>query len=172
VNPIQELLLASGPIDPADEGLMAFGQFIGVWDMDVQLWNEHGDVLFEGPGEWSFGWILDGRAIQDVLQADPPDRFPAPPGERRIGTTLRYRDPATGRWRVVWLGAVTGTFLCLTGEARDDGTLVITGTEDDGSALEWMFSDITETSFTWTGKRRHAGRDWFVEQLMTARRRA
>lgn len=171
VNPIRDLLLANGPIDPRDEAQMAFGQFVGTWDVSVQLWSEQGDVLFDGLGDWSFGWILDGRAIQDVLQADLPDRFPAAPGQRRIGTTLRYRDPATERWRVVWLGAVSGTFLCLSGEARDDGTIVVTGTEDDGSALEWTFSEITETSFTWTGRRTYDGRDSFVEQLMIARRR-
>jgi hypothetical protein len=170
MHPIQSLLLADGPLDPTDDGLMAFGQFVGVWDMQVQLWDEHGATLFEGPGEWSFGWILDGRAIQDVLQADTPDRFPAPPGVRRIGTTLRYRDPS-GLWRVVWLGASTGTFLSLTGEARDDGTLVISGPDTDGSALRWTFSDITPTSFTWAGRKTHNGVDWFVEQLMTAARR-
>lgn len=117
-HPLTDLLFASGPHPDFEEELNLFGQFTGDWDMVVKFFNDSGDCTYEGLGLWSFGWILDGRAIQDVLVYDPPDQYQAPPGMRRIGTSLRSFHPETRSWRVTWISATSGIYLSLIARAR------------------------------------------------------
>jgi len=65
--PILETLRAEGPHPSHRDKLKVFGQFVGVWDLDVLFYDENGKIVYRQPGEWSFANILDGRAIQDVL---------------------------------------------------------------------------------------------------------
>jgi len=168
--PILNGLRSAQPYPPWREPLMLFGQFAGVWDMDVELYDRTGGCSYRGRWEWSFAWILDGRAIQDVIvRLDPvpdgePERVPA-------GTTLRYCSPGTGRWTVYWLGATTGTTVLLHGGAMGD-TIVLEGPDPDGTANRWTFSDIRTDSFTWTGIESRDGTVWRQNQRMLARRRA
>ena len=70
-----KLLAASRPDDDRVAGLNLFGQFIGSWDIEATFWDHDGNVTAERAGEWHFGWVLQGRAIQDVLISPP---LPAP----------------------------------------------------------------------------------------------
>lgn len=63
--PILTGLRAGQPYPPWREQLMLFGQLVGVWDMDVEYYDRTGACTYHGEWEWSFAWILDGRAIQD-----------------------------------------------------------------------------------------------------------
>ena len=165
-------LRADGPHPDYANQLMLFGQFVGVWDMDIQFFDSAGNSIFHGLGEWKFSWILDGRAIQDVLTyADLQDATKTAPGERRTGTTLRYYDPKTDVWRALWLGASSGIFLPLKGKPSADGIL-LEGHEDDGAQIRWTFTEITPDSFHWRGvASTDNGTSWYLEQEMFARRR-
>lgn len=165
-----DLLLAGGPHHDTVDEMMLFGRFIGDWDMHVEFFDSDGHRTSAGPGIWSFGWVLDGRAIQDVLIYDSPERYPAPPGLRRIGTSLRYYNPADLTWRMTWVGATAGIYLTLVARRTEAG-ISITGADTDGSPLEWVFSDITDDSFVWTGRTAAGGGPWWVEQKMVATRR-
>ena len=48
-------------------GLMLFGQFVGEWLMEVYFFNPDGSQMANFKADWMFSWILQGRAIQDVL---------------------------------------------------------------------------------------------------------
>lgn len=61
--PILTGLRAGQPYPPWREQLMLFGQLVGVWDMDVEYYDRTGACTYHGEWEWSFAWILDGRAI-------------------------------------------------------------------------------------------------------------
>ena len=118
--PILGGLCADGPYPAWRDQLMLFGQFVGVWDMAVEYYDAAGHRTYQGHWEWSFAWILGGRAIQDVIvdlgTGDPARRNPA-------GTTLRYFSPVTGRWTVYYLGTVAGTHGSTRGRSvcgRDD----------------------------------------------------
>lgn len=162
--PILAGLRAEGPFPPWREQLMLFGQFAGVWDIDVEYYNQDGQRRYHGRWEWSFAWILDGRAIQDVIvTTDPGGRTTAG------GTTVRYCDPATGRWTIYYLGAVSGVTTVLHGGAVGD-TIVLAGCDPDGTHNRWTFSDITPGSFTWTGLESADGSDWWRNQRMLATR--
>ncbi len=84
-------------------------------------------------GEWQFGWILEGRAIQDVWMV------PAPEAHRRgepwtgYGTTIRVYDPHLGAWRVTWNGVLTGTVMHFI--ARQQGGEIVLEHASSGGPL-------------------------------------
>jgi len=59
-------LAASGPDVDYAEKLMLFGQFVGDWEVDFTVYGPDGTREIER-AEWHFGWVLQGRAIQDVF---------------------------------------------------------------------------------------------------------
>jgi hypothetical protein len=171
-HPLDGSLLAPGPHPGYGTELGLFGQFIGHWDMKVRFFDERDNCTFDGIGNWSFGWILDGRAIQDVLEYALPDVYPEPHGVRRIGTSLRSYSPADGTWRVTWVGATADIYLSLTARADSD-RILITGLGIDGKTpLEWAFSEIRDDSFEWTGRLADRNGGWRLQQSMSASRRA
>jgi hypothetical protein len=168
--PILNGLRAGQPHAPWQEQLMLFGQFVGVWDMDVEYYDRAGGCTYQGSWEWSFAWILGGRAIQDVIvRADPAGRS----GPERVpgGTTVRYCNPDTGRWTVYYLGTAAGNTVLLHGGAVGD-TIVLEGPDPDGTQNRWTFSDIRADSFTWTGVESADGTAWWQNQRMQGTRRA
>ena len=161
-------LLATGPHPGLGPGLALFGQFVGTWDLRVRFFDRDGTAVYHEPGVWSFGWVLDGRAIQDVLTYPRAGEDRA--GARSIGTSLRRYDPQSDTWSVVWIGAVSGTQIALTARAIADGIL-LEGPDVDGSPLRWTFTDITPEAFHWHGHIQDADGTWRLEQDMRARRR-
>jgi hypothetical protein len=60
-----EALEASHPRASLAEKLQLFGQFVGSWDVVGTSYRPDGSQETV-QGEWHFGWVLEGRAIQDV----------------------------------------------------------------------------------------------------------
>src|SRR6185436_18340953 len=96
-------LLAPGPGDEYAAESQFFGQFDGDWDIAWEGIADDGRPA-TGRGTLTFGWVLGGRAVQDVwiveLDADP-DGTPRPGGFH--GTTVRFYDPAIGAFRSTWI---------------------------------------------------------------------
>jgi hypothetical protein len=166
--PILDGLHADGPFPAQRDELMLFGQFVGTWDMAVEYYDAAGHRTYQGHWEWSFAWILGGRAIQDVIVDLGTSEAPA-----RIsgGTTLRYFSPVSDRWTVYYLGAVAGITVQLEGGRSAGDTIVLEGAEADGTLNRWTFSDIRPDSFTWTGLESREGTDWWCNQRMLGTRR-
>ena len=166
-----ELLDASAPNEEHAEALMLFGRFVGSWDIEATYWDHEGNVTAEPRGEWHFGWVLQGRAIQDVLMGPPLEeqrRTGTPP--REYGSSFRMYQPATGTWRVSWFAPVSGTIVDLIARAEGE-EIVLEGVEPDGLLDRWVFSDITPDTFTWTGYESKDGKTWpMVERMMVSRR--
>jgi hypothetical protein len=166
--PILEDLRAGAAFPGWRTQLMTFGQFVGGWDLAAEYYDAAGTCTYRGQWRWSFAWILDGRAIQDVIVT----LGPAGAGTARTaaGTTVRYCDPATGRWTVYFLGVLSGVTTVLHG-GRAGENIVLTGTDPDGTQNVWTFSDIRPDSFTWTGRESADGITWWQNQRMLAIRR-
>jgi hypothetical protein len=167
--PILEGLRADRPFEPWREQLMLFGQFVGVWRLNVQLFDQTGHRRYMGRWEWSFAWILDGRAIQDVIVIPDPARCGGGPPRLVASTTIRYCDSGTGMWKAHYLRAVSGVATILAGGAVGD-SIVLAGAAADGTQSRWTFSDITPDSFTWTGLESADGVTWWRNQHMLATR--
>jgi hypothetical protein len=159
-------LSARGPAPEHENKLRLFGQFIGHWEFDLIEVRPDGTKL-NAKGEWHFGWVLEGRAVQDVWIV-PSAKPGGTPGE--YGTTVRFYDPKIDAWRVVWAGPVNAdmqTFI-----ARQVGDqIVMEGTTGDGSLVRWIFSEVTAGTFHWQGVvSRDKGKTWQLQEEMFVRR--
>jgi hypothetical protein len=104
---------------PAADRVYAW--LIGSWDLDVIGHLPDGSSR-RRPGEWHFGWVLEGRAIQDVFIV--PRRGPARSGDAAgnvtvYDTTLRTYDPGCDAWRIQSADPVAESFFKMIGRARD-----------------------------------------------------
>jgi hypothetical protein len=163
-------LLADGPCAEHAEKLMLFGQFVGDWEAEFTVYNSDG-TRQTATGEWHFGWVLEGRAIQDVfIVPRRSERGQASAVPSDYGTALRFYDPKLDAWRVVWCSPVHGDLLTFTARPVGD-EIVLEGCDADGTPMRWIFSRITAESFHW---RRvfstDGGATWQLHKEMSVRR--
>lgn len=141
-----EALAATGPAPGFETKLALFGRFIGSWTLLRTEYTLDGHIATVHHGEWHFGWVLGGRAIQDVWIC-PARGQPATlgdwPGE--WGTVIRFYDTAIDAWRVTWIGPRTGVVLTFIGKAVGDQIVQIA----KGEPTRWIFSEIKPESFRW-----------------------
>ena len=151
---LSDLLLATAP---AQRDLELFGRFVGAWTFDGTDFAVGGTETHYR-GRWDFGYILGGRAIQDVLYCEGLEH----------GTTIRIpRDD--GSWDVVWVTPVHRTVLHLIGRPEGE-RVVVTGAKGDRQ-VRWSFDDITQDAFIWRGEQSSDGGDTFrlAEEMRLSR---
>jgi hypothetical protein len=172
-SPFLDALGAEGPADDRGGKMDLYGRFIGSWDLDVTQFPEDAPVR-RRKGEWHFGWVLEGRAIQDVWIVPPRGELRHGDATAKInsyGTTLRVYDPDIDAWRIQWTDPVTRSFLQMIGRTDGDD-IVQLGTRPDGLQVRWSFSEITPNAFLWRGEiSADNGTTWRVNTEFTARRR-
>ena len=127
---IDALHSASPAADRADK-MKLYSWLIGHWTMDAIVYSDDG-TKHEGPGEIYFGWVLEGRAIQDVWIL--PGIF--------YGTTLRVYDPSLDAWHILWCDPLRQFYTRQVGRAHGDD-IVQQGTNHAGEAVRWSFTDVT-----------------------------
>jgi hypothetical protein len=164
-----EALHVTGPAGPNAEQLHLFGQFIGSWDIAWSGVDAAGNTA-TARGELHFGWVLGGRAVQDVWIV--PRRGEPGEGQPPLafhGSTIRFFDAALGAWRSTWMDPVNDRVRRFIGRLVD-GEIVLLSDEDDPQ-LRWRFTDIARDSFTWRGEISHdGGATWTVDEEMTITR--
>jgi hypothetical protein len=166
-----EALVADGPDEERAEALMLFGRFVGEWELDWTGYYEDGSRTERG--EWIFAWVLEGRAVQDVWIIPERERRGSAGSEKgEYGTTIRVYDSALDAWLVTWNGPVRSarrTFLA----RRSGDEIVLDGGTDDERPLRWIFSEITDHSFSWRGEvSPDGGETWELCEEMKVRRKA
>jgi hypothetical protein len=132
--------------------LALYGQFVGDWDADIATYSPTGERN-QGQGEIHFGWILEGRAIQDVWmiprqQDRRPDAPIMPVAGNWFGTTIRVYDPTLDAWRIYWMDPATNSYRQQIGRQRG-ADIVQEGTTETGALSRWSFTEITPRSFHW-----------------------
>ena len=135
-------LQAMGPHPSLGEQAQVFGRFVGIWDGEYTEFSKDGKTTHSS-GEWIFGWVMDGRAIQDLFIIHPS----AARKEKYIGTTLRYFDPKSGTWSVTFVDPENGAVETLTGGAVGDDRIVLLSQNTDGKQSRWSFDDIRPDSW-------------------------
>jgi hypothetical protein len=159
-------LSASGPNPSLGDEARVFDRFVGAWDCDYTFFAEDGGVR-RASGELEFGWILDGRAVQDIWITYPEE----PSKERSIGTSVRFFDPKSKVWRVLFVNPAYGSLITVQGRAEGD-RIVLRGVNEEGSMLRWSFNEIQTDSFIWRGeKSRDGGKTWRLREEHHMRRR-
>jgi hypothetical protein len=138
-------LSADAPEPALTASLHLFGQFVGSWDLEWHGKDRQGNSI-TAAGELHVGWILGGRALQDVW------RVPLNPADASMmrafhGTTIRFYDPSIEAWRSTWLDPLNGRVRRFIG--RPVGvTLLLTGSK---TTLWSDGSSATSRSTTFTG---------------------
>ena len=156
-NTFSGVLHSSGAAPDRSTKMKLYGWLIGDWTMDATVWRDDG-ASHRGAGEIHFGWVLEGRAIQDVWIL--PGIF--------YGTTLRVYDPGIDAWHIVWSDPVRQVYSRQIGRANGDD-IVQLGKNDAGDDVRWSFSQITPHSFRWRGERLRDGA-WQLQAEFFARR--
>ena len=157
-----------GPHRSLGEEARLFDRLVGTWDCDYSFHAQDGTVSHSS-GELKFGWIIDGRALQDIWIGYPKD---GSKDERSIGTSVRFFDTKAKIWRVVWVAPANGLLITLQGGA-EGSRIVLRGQDSDGSSLRWSFNDIQADSFVWRGeKSRDGGKSWRLEEEHQMKRRS
>jgi hypothetical protein len=160
---LTDVLLAAAPANADAMNLYAF--LIGSWEFDVTSYDGRGQS-HSGNGEIHAGWVLEGRALQDVWMIPRRSERSAaapqlPVAGNWFGTTLRVYDPEQDAWRIFWIDPATQRFLTQVGRKSRDGIEQV-GRYEDGTMSRWSFRDITANSFRWRGERSLDGEAWTV----------
>jgi hypothetical protein len=167
------VLAAAGRSPEIPESADCYGWLVGTWELDVL--NYWGDVSTLGlQAEAHFGWVLEGRAVQDVWIL--PRRAERTAGldksRNSYGTTLRVWDAAIQAWRVTWINPVTGARADLVGRGSGKDVVQV-GSRSDGTPIRWIFAEITRDRFRWTGESLSPdGNTWKLEGEFRAKRMA
>jgi hypothetical protein len=163
-------LSASGRSPEIPESLDVYGWLIGSWELDVLHYRV--DVTERHlKAEAHFGWVLEGRAVQDVWIMPPrPERTTdQDKATSMYGTTLRVWDPLIQAWRVTWIDPVTGRDELI---GRWHGKDVVqVGAHAGGTPIRWTFTEIRPESFHWIGEALQPdAKTWKIEGEFRARR--
>jgi hypothetical protein len=165
-----EQLVSSGPAEVLAAQLETFGRFVGSWDL---RWSRPGDdeASPEVAGELHVGWVLGGRAVQDVWIVPGRDTGDAGQGPYAFwGTTVRFYDAELGAWRSTWVEPLTGRVRKFIGRPAE-GEIHLISTDGD-PFLRWRFTEIGADRFVWLGEYSvDEGRTWLLEERMAASRR-
>jgi hypothetical protein len=166
----QEALHADGAEHGRTLNLQLFAQFIGSWDLQWTATGADGEPL-SATGELHFGWVLGGRAIQDIWivpgrgqpgEGQPPHAF--------HGTTIRFFDDHIDAWRSTWMNPVMNTVRRFIG--REEGGRIVLISDEELPHQRWSFSDIEPDSFRWQGEfSNDGGLTWALDDVMLATRR-
>jgi hypothetical protein len=168
-----DVLHANGPDPERADKLELYSWLVGRWEFDVTTILEDG-ARHDGRGEIYAGWVLQGRAIQDVwmiprLQERKPGVEPLPGAGNWYGTTLRIYDAALDGWRILWSDPATGFFTQQIGRAQGSN-IVQTGPDPRGGSMRWIFSGIQPEAFHWIAERTPDNVYWRREVEIRARR--
>lgn len=143
-------LAAAGPYVEFAHELSLFGRLVGSWDIEGTHFDRDGHATKQQIGEWHFGWVLEGRVIQDVIISPP--RAHRQPGDTsyEYGTTLRAYDPKLNAWRVTFVAPVFGATVNLVATQHDD-EIWLEGEGPAGVPIRWTFSEFSKDRVVWQG---------------------
>jgi hypothetical protein len=128
----------SGPKTKAPESAL-FNRLIGTWDVSYDLYDKDGKVRHL-PGQVTYSWILDGGALQEIW-SDVDGKETKP-----YGTMISYQDVKRGRWTAIWIYPQASMTTLVSGN-EVDGSVVLTGRDQDGAIQRWSIGDVQPNSF-------------------------
>jgi hypothetical protein len=147
ISSMFEALVARGPALSLGKRAAAFNRLVGSWDVEVF------DIETDGAkrvteGEWHFAWVLEGRALQDVLivpRSAERHLEMSIKGNRYV-TALRMFDRVLDAWRIFFVDPLSGAYIAMV--ARIDGDKIVEeGRDLDGNLCRKVLSDLTDDSF-------------------------
>jgi hypothetical protein len=171
-----DILHSDHPAPDRADKLALYGFLVGSWETTVVAHEPNG-TAYTNRGEIHAGWVLEGRALQDVWML--PNRAERRPdvSPRKLpvtgdwyGTTLRIYDPGIDAWHILWNNPPTQVYTRQIGRARG-ADIVQEGRYGSGALLRWSFTKIKPDSFHWLGETSaDDGASWRLQVEVLARR--
>lgn len=161
---IQSALHADAPSPEIPEKDRIYDWLIGSWNVRVVDYVDDG-ARRESTGEWHFGRVLEGRAIQDVWISPPRSKRDKDlsKARNRYGTTIRFYHPQDKKWWITWINPVSGAHDILVARKVDDD-IVHEGRDKAGNLMRWVFTEITRRTARWYAERSFdGGKTWKLE---------
>jgi hypothetical protein len=168
-----EVLAAQGRSSEIPESADVYGWLVGTWELDIRHYAGANVAALGIKGEAHFGWVLEGRAIQDVWIMPRRSSRSEESGKANnmYGTTLRVWDPVLQAWRITWINPVTGHREEQIGRWSGKDIVQI-GARSNGIPTRWRYTEITPDSFHWIGESLEPdGETWKLEGEFLATRR-
>lgn len=137
---LTDTLLSASAHPERVAGLALYAFLVGRWRFSASVWPADG-VPLHGEGRIAAGWVLDGRAIQDVWHL--PGIF--------HGTTLRVYDAARDGWHILWSDPLHQYYGRQFGRAAGND-IVQLGHNDAGTPTRWSFRERSTDAFRWCGE--------------------
>lgn len=160
-------LQAGAPNPSLGEQAKVFSRMVGVWDGDYTEFSKDGQET-RSSGEWLFGWVMDGRAIQGLFIIHPS----AARKERYFGTTLSYFDSKPGKWSMTLVDPENGAVETLTGGPVGDDRVVLLSQSTDGKESRWSFDDVRSDSWVFRDETSSdGGKTWRTREIDRMTRR-
>ena len=164
-NKFHAALAAGGRAPEIPESADVYGWLVGDWKLEVlHYWGQ--DVSARGlAGEVHAGWVLEGRAVQDVWIMPPRAARTSTLDKKwnMYGTTLRVFDPSIEAWRITWTNPAGDHHEQQIGR-RIGAEIVQLGVRPNGTTTRWRFTEITPASFHWLGEALQPdGQTWTLE---------
>jgi len=172
-SPFLDALAAPGPAPDRQAGLQLYAFLVGSWSLDARYPLADGSSL-RSRGEVHAGWVLEGRAIQDVwaVPARGLPRGQLPAAAEFYGSTLRVYDPGLDAWHIFWSDPLRQLYRRQLGRAEGPD-IVQLGGDDEGAKIRWSFRDRTQDAFRWWAERStDGGVTWTLQVEYLARRTA
>jgi hypothetical protein len=138
-------LEASAPHASLGEHATVMNRLVGTWDVAYTDFLKGGKVRHR-TGQITFGWILDGRAVQDLWIVDPS----GPGKDREVFTDVFYRDAKSGAWSSVFVDpqeASSATFATI--QAADDRLVLESHDLEPAQLHRWSYNDVQADSFVY-----------------------
>jgi len=135
-------LRAAGPSASLGDHADLLGRLIGTWDVQYMDISKSGKAIYR-TGQLLVGWVMDGRAIEDLWIVDPSDSSK----DREVYADVRYFDPKSGTWPAVFIDPQIASIATFTGGAAGDDRIVLESQDlVRGQIRRWSFNDIRPDS--------------------------
>jgi hypothetical protein len=160
-------LEALGPHPALGDQANAFGRLIGTWDVEYTDFSRDGKVNHRS-GKLIVGWVMDGRAIQDLWIVDPSGTRT----EREVYTDVRYFDSKSQTWPALFIDPEHASVARFTGGAVGDDRIVLETHDFADAETRWSVNDLRPNSFIWREEEsRDGGKTWRLAAQHQMKRR-
>jgi hypothetical protein len=131
-------LQAHSPHSSLAEQAKVFARLVGAWDVEYTDFTKSGKTLHR-TGELRFGWVMDGRVLQDVWVVDPSGTSQ----EREVYTDLFYFEPKSGSWHAASVDPYAASVATFVGNPIGDDRIVLESRDLEPTQVHrWSFNDI------------------------------
>jgi hypothetical protein len=137
-------LQATRPNPALADHAQVLNRLVGTWDVKYTEFGKDGTATHR-TGEFIVGWIMDGRAVQDLWIVHPSGTRK----EREVYTDLHWYDEKSQIWRATFVDPEHGSVAKFTGGPVGNDRYVLETSDLGSKQTRWSFNDIRPDSFVW-----------------------